>query len=390
MFSLDRTPTLRGMHVVPFARLIAADLGGHSRGATGAAAHIDVAAHIDAATQWLIRAHDATPDDGVSYGYSLRGGWRPSYRETTGYIAVTFFDLASDCNEPSLRDRALRMCRWECQVQNADGSFSNPAVHPGQGIVFDTGQVLLGLTRAQAEAGDESVSRAAQRAADWLVDVADADGRWTRNTFRGIPHVYNARVAWALAAFARARSHPGSGRWEAVARVNLDWALSQEHRGFFDNCAFELGVAPYTHTIAYAIRGLLEAGRVLDEARYLEAAERCALATLAHVRDDGFIPGQIDAAGRAAASYCCLTGNCQLAIIWAKLYRSTGNERFREAAVRALGYVARVQDLHTSNADLRGAIKGSHPVWGKYSPLTFPNWATKFFIDAMLLCRDWI
>jgi hypothetical protein len=172
--------------------------------------------------------------------------------------------------------------------------------------------------------------------------------------------------------------------------VNLDWALSQEQRGFFDNCAFELGVAPYTHTIAYAIRGLLEAGRVLDEARYLEAAERCALATLAHVRDDGFIPGQIDAAGRAAASYCCLTGNCQLAIIWAKLYRSTGNERFREAAVRALGYVARVQDLHTSNADLRGAIKGSHPVWGKYSPLTFPNWATKFFIDAMLLCRDWI
>ena len=43
------------------------------------------------------------------------------------------------------------------------------------------------------------------------------------------------------------------------------------------------------------------------------------------------------------------------------------------------------QDLMTSNPDMRGAIKGSQPVWGRYAPMSFPNWATKFFVDAMWL-----
>jgi hypothetical protein len=29
-------------------------------------------------------------------------------------------------------------------------------------------------------------------------------------------------------------------------------------------------------------------------------------------------------------------------------------------------------------------------VWGAYSRLTFPNWPTKFFVDAMLLAREWL
>ena len=51
-------------------------------------------AHLEAAEEWLKRAHDCSADDGVSYGYSIRGGWLPSYRETSGYIATTFFNLA--------------------------------------------------------------------------------------------------------------------------------------------------------------------------------------------------------------------------------------------------------------------------------------------------------
>ena len=31
-----------------------------------------------------------------------------------------------------------------------------------------------------------------------------------------------------------------------------------------------------------------------------------------------------------------------------------------------------------------GGIKGSFPVYGRYAPLQYPNWATKFFIDALL------
>src|SRR5262249_8247777 len=51
--------------------------------------------HLAATMDWLARAQDATPDDGVSAVYSLASGWAASYPETTGYIIPTCFDFAA-------------------------------------------------------------------------------------------------------------------------------------------------------------------------------------------------------------------------------------------------------------------------------------------------------
>ncbi|MBW2162434.1 MAG: terpene cyclase/mutase family protein [Deltaproteobacteria bacterium] len=341
--------------------------------------------HLRSAVEWLQRAAAATPDDGVSYGYSVRGGWRPSYRETSGYIAVTFFDLAQRLGDSESATVARTVSNWLCEVQEADGSIANPLYRAHEGIVFDTGQVLLGYVRAYRETGEPRFRDSAVRASSWLVSRLDEDGAWRKNTHLETPHTYNTRVAWAML-----ECHdiaPGQA-FEAAARKNLDWALSQEKDGYFRSCAFEPGVAPFTHTIAYAIRGFLESGRLLDEPKYTDAAVRAADAVLEHVRQDGWIPGQIDENGHPAARYCCLTGNCQLAIIWLKLYKSTGSERYLDAAKRSLGFVMDHQDLTTSNLALRGAIKGSHPIWGRYAPLSYPNWPTKFFIDGVLLWNE--
>jgi hypothetical protein len=32
-----------------------------------------------------------------------------------------------------------------------------------------------------------------------------------------------------------------------------------------------------------------------------------------------------------------------------------------------------------------GGIKGSHPVNGGYHPWQYPNWATKFYADALMM-----
>jgi len=341
--------------------------------------------HLRAAVQWLQRAAGATPDGGVSYGYSIRGGWRPSYRETSGYIAVTFFDLAERLQSPQVAALARKVSIWLCEVQEPDGSIVNPRYGVGEGIVFDTGQVLLGYARAYRETNDARFRDAATRASTWLASRLDDDGAWRKNTHLGNPHTYNTRVAWAMLESNAITPDPTI---EAAARKNLDWALTQEKDGYFASCAFDPDVAPFTHTIAYAIRGFLEAGRLLDDPSYQEAAVRAADAVLGHVRDDGWIPGQIDEDGNTRARYCCLTGNCQLAIIWLKLYRTTGSKRYLDAAKRALGFVMEHQDVGTSNTDVRGAVKGSQPIWGRYAPLSYPNWATKFFIDAMLLWNE--
>jgi len=339
-------------------------------------------AHLLAAEEWLKRAHDQGSDSGVSYGYSIRGGWRPSYRETSGYIATTFFNLANHHKDPDFRNRALRICRWLLEVQNDDGSFSNPRYGP-EGIVFDTGQDLFGLVRAYEETGEEAYKNGGRRAANWLVSVADSQGCWTRYEHFNIPHVYNTRTAWALL---RMNQVEQSDAREAIARANLDWALREQlPNGFFEKCAFKRGVAPFTHTIAYATRGLLESGELLNDDRYVLSAQRCADAALEHLRDDGFLPGQISTDGSEATSYCCLTGNCQFSIVWAKFFDHTGNEKYRNAVLRATDYVLQRQDIYTNNDDIRGAIKGSYPIWGRYAPLSFPNWPAKFFVDAMLL-----
>ena len=342
-------------------------------------------AHLHAAVDWLKRAVAATPDGGVSYGYSIRGGWRPSYRETSGYIAVTFFDLAQQLEDGESAELARSVSDWLCEVQEANGSIANPQYQANEGIVFDTGQVLLGYVRAYLTTGEPRFREAAVRASSWLSSRLDEDGAWRKNTHLGNPHTYNTRVAWAMLECHGMAPDPSI---EAAARKNLDWALRQEEDGYFRNCAFEPNVAPFTHTVAYAIRGFLESGRLLGESKYAEAAVRAADAVLEHLREDGWIPGQIDEHGKPAAQYCCLTGNCQLAIIWLKLYQSTGSGRYLDAARRSLEFVMDHQDLATPNLALHGAIKGSHPIWGRYAPLSYPNWATKFFIDALLLWSE--
>ena len=341
--------------------------------------------HLQAAVSWLTRAHDRG-GGGVSYGYGLLGGWRPPYPEVSGYISSTFFDLAARSGETRYRTRAIAVCEWLCGIQNADGSIANPE-YGEDGIVFDTGQVVEGYVRAYRETGEPKFLDAANRAAAWLVAVADCDGRWTRQTFLDLPHVYDARTAWRLLELNDLSPHDAYLR---VARANLEWALEQQNdTGWFDHCAFRRGAAPFTHTIAYAIEGLLGAGILLHDDRYVDAARRSAEAALRHLRQDGFIPGQIGIDDECHSSYSCLTGNCQFGLVWCRLFERSGDERFRAAARLALQFVMGCQATATGDLDVRGAIKGSQPVWGRYAAFVFPSWAAKFFIDAMLSAWTW-
>ena len=70
---------------------------------------------------------------------------------------------------------------------------------------------------------------------------------------------------------------------------------------------------------------------------------------------------------------------------WLRLHERTGDLSFRGAAVRTLTLLKRTQDCAAGNRGVRGAIKGSHPIWGRYLFGTYPNWATKFFMDALLM-----
>ncbi len=338
--------------------------------------------HQTAAIDWLCRAQDATPDGGVSAGFHLKDGWLPSYPETTGYIACTFFDQADERARPDLEERAWRMIEWLLTRQLDSGAFPGQFGRRLRGpIVFNTGQILLGLVRAsERERSRLEIRDAAVRAAGWLCETMDSDGVWRRHTHEGVIHSYNSRTAFAML---RCWQLCGDPALREAALRNLCWVrASQDPGGFIRHAGFRADQPAHLHTIAYVIRGLLEGGLILEREDLIESASRAAEALASRMIEQRSLPGEYDVGWRPAASYRCLTGEAQLAIIWARLFERFGGDRMIEACRSALRFLAATQTLDGAAA-VRGALAGSYPIWGRYSRFEFPSWAAKFFVDAV-------
>jgi uncharacterized protein YyaL (SSP411 family) len=178
-------------------------------------------------------------------------------------------------------------------------------------------------------------------------------------------------------------------RLREVARRNLDWALTQQHsNGWLANNCFFDNAQPYTHTIAYAMRGFLESAGLLDDRRYLRAAEAIFRGIEPSIQSSGFLAGRFDRNWQATVPYCCLTGNAQLALNGFRLYQLTGNANYRESAERLLSYVIHTQDSQTADRNIKGGIAGSWPIDGEYHPMQYPNWAAKFTADAIMKATE--
>jgi hypothetical protein len=66
------------------------------------------------------------------------------------------------------------------------------------------------------------------------------------------------------------------------------------------------------------------------------------------------------------------------------LFEANGQQLYRDAALRAIELVKLAQPLTNPDPGIRGGIPGSQPIWGDYIQMALPNWAAKYFIDAML------
>ena len=341
--------------------------------------------HIAAAVQWLCVAQDRQNDGGVSLRYSLIKGWQSSYPETTGYIIPTFLKYASLTKRNEFVERALRMADWELSIQNTDGSFNGGPLGSGyEGFVFDTGQVIFGLIAAHKATGETRYLDGAAKAGRWLTQVQDKVGTWTNHAFNAIPHTYYTRVAWALAELG---VYTGEQNYSAAARRNADWAVSQQQsNGWFGSTGFTLEShrAPYTHTIAYTLEGLLETGTCLSRQDYIEVVMRSADSLAKTMREDGYCHGTYDRDWTSDASFACLTGNAQFALILLRLYAISGQKKYLETAKTLNRFLCARQSLN-GPPETRGAIAGSYPIWGGYQRLAYPNWAAKFFVDSLLL-----
>lgn len=345
--------------------------------------------HLKAAMDWIATAQDATPDGGVSKGYSVpKGEWEASYPETTGYIIPTMFDYSLATRNYEYKQRALRMADWQISVQMENGAFQsgNLDTFPKKPAVFNTGQVLFGLVEAYKETKEEKYKKAAEKAASWLLNIQDNDGAWRRelSSLTSSPeHTYNARTALGLL---KVHSITQKRGYVEAASKNVDWSLTQQlANGWFRNTAFNANEEPLLHTIAYTVEGILECGVYLRERSYINAAKKSADALLKRQRKDGSLAGKYDSKWRNTVNWSCLAGDAQISLIWLRLFELSGDEKYLNAARKLNHFLRTTQNLRSTNEGIRGGIKGSHPAWGGYLPFSYLSWAAKFFVDDLLL-----
>jgi hypothetical protein len=343
---------------------------------------------LERAVEWLCRTHDATDRQGSSKGFSLVSGWLPAYPETTGYVIGTLLAYARRRGDRAdLVERAREMGDWERTVQEPDGGIMQGAIGsvPRRSIVFNTGMALHGwLDLLDADFG--GYEEPAARAARFLTDRLRTDGTWDPQfEYFGIPHTYNTRVAWALLRWA---ARFGDEAIEAAARRQLDWAVARQRpNGWFEDCRFKPGMNPSTHALAYTLRGLLESYEITGEHRWLAAAERASEALIRKLEIHSQLVAEYDEDWRAVAAHSCLTGTAQLGGVCLRLCQITGDARWLNAGLKAVEQAAGHQ-MDGPWPAIRGALPGSFPVWGRYAPLQYPNWATKFLADALMLRDD--
>ena len=346
--------------------------------------------HLQEAADWLKRAQDAGSDRGVSYGVDFGGTWKDSYPETTGYIIPTFLKLADYYHDTSFFTRAVEMGRWESAIQMDCGAvMGGRLTSTPTPAVFNTGMVLLGWSALYERTGDPTFLASLRRASDWLLGLQDRDGAWRKgNSQFADPNitVYNVKAAWGLCEAGRVAGIRAA--IEGAVR-NAEFCLTRQlPNGWFRDCCLIDANQPLLHTTAYAMQGLIGNGVSAKRDDFVHAARRTADSLMSLMDADGFIPGCIGPDFKGTVRWSCLTGCAQTAIVWGRLFQLTGDSRYREAMHRATGYLIRRHDVDNADPRLRGGVPGSWPVWGSYGRLQILNWATNFFVEALMLQRS--
>jgi hypothetical protein len=344
-----------------------------------------------AAARWLARAHDVTGRSGLSYGYfpcRESRGWRAAYPETTGYTIPTLFEFAARAGQDEFRARAIELARWEIGCQMASGAIPGGEYRPqspGIAASFNTGMVLHGFSAAYRHTGGAEFAEAARRAADFLTGDINAEGYFRSHgafVAQSVIKTFSCLCAWPLYLVSEDLHDE---RYATAARRIADAALRQERQDgwFANNCLSARLHAPFLHTIGYTLQGLLELGIASGREEYVAPVVR-AIERLLPRCEAGFLHSRWYADWEPAAFTSCLTGSAQIAVVCYRLAEHTGDARYQRAADALVNYLKALQLMASPDANIVGALGGSFPLVGAYIRLGYPQWATKYFLDALL------
>jgi hypothetical protein len=335
---------------------------------------------FDAAIDWINNSIDVHGGRGSSAYFQPLRGWAPAYPETTGYLIPTILTIGQEYTKESLINRALSCADWLCTIQKENGHFPAGVGGTLPSNVFDTGQILLGLTAVYKYIGCDHYYEALEKACQRLLTLLDKDASWQKDGYvKGYSPAYYTRVVWALLDANIVLELP---KIKEKLTFTLDHYADQLSDNLsFQNWSFATGEPAFTHTIAYTIRGFLESGILLNESRFINLAQKISDRIIKLMEQNGNLAGSYESNWQGDHHFICVPGHFQMVIIFNRLFELTEDEKYRHWAEKLFLVGQKTQSLLPVKG-MKGGFPGSWPIWGKYQRFKWLNWGAKFYLDA--------
>ncbi len=341
-----------------------------------------------AALHWIRASFRATGFRGSAHSYMPLIGWKPAYPETSGYLVETLVETSRLPGQADLAELARTCLNWLCDIQLPSGAFTAHTVEYRTPSVFNTSQVLLGFAKGLQEPGlgnaEEKLrwTTAGTRALHWLIENHVPGKGWPAGAY--VPDnadpSYYTRVLWGMARMAQVLETDSA---DALIRsALLRYAGRITPAGGLRNWGFWPDKPAHTHTIAYALDGLWRTAVLLQEKDIEEQAVAMTRTLLEVRRRHDRTAGAYAEDWTPRLNYFCVTGNAQLSLLVAEMGQSIRSQDWHVLALEVFGEVAHAQCL-LRGSPVYGGIPGSIPFSGPYLRFRYPNWAAKFWIDAI-------
>jgi uncharacterized protein YyaL (SSP411 family) len=350
---------------------------------------------IDNAINWLAdsgirnKTRGSHSFGGVNNGYNWRSKEYPFvYNEITGYAISSFINIYKSRGNPKFLQYSRDAADYLIQLQSTEknkpqyGAIPHSLILPDLNVTeqywsFDNAIILQGLADLYLETYDKRYYQCALLIAEWLTEtMQNRDGSFfsmydsQRKEIRhgGVPFDKDFGCLHAKHAIALFKSAhiTGNGTFRDSAEKVADWVLSlqRDDGAFWSNTRKKYIV---THSHCYAIEGLFYAYYILRDRRYLQACIHGADWLISRQYQDGaltILAGDIMPRGisRIEGIFSALKSlkfsdeTAQAARIWLILHSVTGDDKYIEAADKALQYLSKIQCLESDDAKMIGGF----------------------------------
>lgn len=266
--------------------------------------------------------------------------------EVTGYLIVSLFNAGE-------KELAFELAQWESLMQQPNGAFLAP---DGVEYTFDTAQVMRGFLTVLNDMPQLKINL--KRAADYVTEKIDKNGEvqtvsydtWKLSDSSYFSRYCDLYVLWPLIEAGKVLREQ---RYIDAAKRALNCFKQKP-----DLVQFKSELGTISHIFGYMMEALVDLGEH-------ELAREGLRQAAAIQKDNGAIPAF------PGVEWICSPGIAQLALAWHKLGE-------RERAIRAFRYLESIQNPS-------GGWYASFGKGAQYLPYKEVSWANKFFIDLYLL-----